>query len=340
MHHIAIDLGGRKSQLCVRDTGGRILSEKSCETRSIATYLPAGPGRVILETCSEAFAIADQIKARGLDVVVVPAVLAPQLGVGHRGVKTDVRDARALSEMSCRMETLPRVHVPSPRSRDRKSILTARDALVKARTSLINSVRGWMRTVLLKAGSGVPESFPKRVRQVCLEHADGLPFYIERQLKVIEELNGQIKASTLEIGTVAKADSVVSLLQSVPGVGPITALSFSSTIDEVERFESASSVASYLGLTPGENSSGARVRRLGISKAGAARTRVALVQASWVLWRTQPNDPNVVWARAIGERRGTQKAIVALARKLSRILYAMWRDGQAYASPVVTANKE
>ncbi len=332
MNHIAIDLGGRKSQVCVRDAVGKIVRELSCKTSSVTDVLPEPPGRVILETCSEAFAIAEKIQARGLEAVVVPAVLAPQLGVGHRGVKTDVRDARALSEMSCRMESLPRVHIPSATSRDRKSMLTARDSLVKARTALVNSVRGWMRTCLIRLPGGTPETFPKRVCAKCLEHPDGLPQFIESQLKIITELNREILDNSKSIERVAKNDPVVARLQTIPGVGPITGMSFAAAIDDVSRFDDASSVASYLGLTPGERSSGARVRRLGISKAGAARTRVALVQASWVLWRSRPGDPNVRWAKAIGERRGCQKAIVALARKLARIMYAMWRDEKPYAS--------
>jgi len=333
MNHIAIDLGGRKSQICVRNGPGEIVQEGKWDTSAIHTYLPKGPGRVVLETCAEAFAVADRVASRGLEVVVVPSVLAPQLGVGHRGVKTDVRDARALSEMSCRMETLPRVHVPSPVSRDRKSMLTARDSLVKARTGIINSVRGWMRTCLLKLAGGTPETFPKRVRDLCLATAEGLPDYIESQLQVLESLTEQIKKTSKEVARIAKSDPVVARLQAPPGVGSITALSFASTIDDVTRFENAANVSSYLGLTPGERSSGARIRRLGISKAGAARTRAALVQASWVLWRTKPHDPNVKWAKEIALRRGKQKAIIALARKLARIMFAIWRDETIYSPP-------
>jgi transposase len=330
MHHIAIDLGGRKSQICVRDAAGKILQEKACSTHDITMHLPEGPGRVILESCSEAFAIAEQVRSRGLEAVVVPAVLAPQLGVGQRGVKTDVRDARALSEMSCRMETLPRVHVPSPRSRERKSMLAGRDVLVETRTALINSVRGWMRTELLKVKSGSAETFAERARATCLSRPAGLPQFIEGQLQVIEHLNRTISESTRELERISQEDPVTRRLRSVPGVGPITALAFASSVDEVERFDSASSIASYFGLTPGEHSSGGRLQRLGISKAGAARTRRALVQASWVLWRNRPNDPNVLWAKQIAQRRGNQKAVVALARKLARILYALWRDGTTY----------
>lgn len=330
MNHIAIDLGGRKSQVCVRDAKGQILREMSCKTGSVESFLPKPPGRVVLETCAEAFAVAEKVEARGFNVVVVPAVLAPQLGVGQRGVKTDVRDARALSEMSCRMEQLPRVHVPSAVSRDRKSMLAARDSLVKVRTALVNSVRGWMRTCLLKVTGCTPKTFPQRARDVCLAHPVGLPAYIESQLEIVSKLNEEIRELSSSIERVAKADPIVARLQTIPGIGPITSVSFASTIDDITRFEDASSVTSYLGLTPGERSSGARIRRLGISKAGAARLRAYLIQASWVLWRTRPGDSNVVWARRIAERRGKQKAIVALARKLARIMYAMWRDERDY----------
>src|SRR5215831_19625115 len=99
----------------------------------------------MIETCSEAFAIADRVMQLGHEVRVVPAALVRALGVGARGLKTDQRDARALSEASCRVD-LPSVHVPSSRSRQRKSMCGLRTALVGARTKLINSVRGYLRT--------------------------------------------------------------------------------------------------------------------------------------------------------------------------------------------------
>jgi transposase len=285
-----------------------------------------------LETCAEAFAIADKLEARGLEVAVVPAVLAPQLGVGHRGVKTDVRDAQVLSEMSCRMSKVPSVHVPRTESRERKSLLAAKDSLVRARTLLINSVRGYLRTKLVKPCKKSPR-FTQHVRDAYARTGHGVPAFIEAELAVIDSINEQIAELTKTIGALAKKDPVVSKLMTVPGVGPMTALAFASTIDKVERFDNASQIVSYLGLHPGERSSGARIRRLGISKAGAARVRTYLVQAAWSMWRCRPRDPNVEWARAIAERRGAFKAIVALARKLARILYAIWRDEKAYRPP-------
>lgn len=330
MNHIALDLGGRKTQVCIRDEEGRIVREFACKTQDVVRRLPEGPGRVVLETCAEAFAVADGLEERGLAPVVVPSVLAPQLGVGHRGVKTDVRDAQVLSEMSCRMAQLPSVHIPSTTSRARKSLLGARESLVKARTMLVNSVRGYLRTTMTRV-KATPTTLPANVRAVCLAQAEGIPGFVEAQLVAIEALTEQIAATTKEITAIADNDPQLMRLRTLTGIGPMTSMAFAAQLDRVDRFSNASRVVSYLGLHPGERSSGSRVQRLGISKAGAKLVRSYLIQASWCLWRTRPLDPNVLWARSIAERRGTFKAIVALARKLARILYAMWRDKASYA---------
>jgi transposase len=122
--------------------------------------------RVVVETCAEAFGVADAARKAGHEVAVVPATLVRSLGVGMRGIKTDVRDARNLAEASCRMKRLPSVHIPAEASRARKTTCGLREVLVETRTKLINSVRGWLRT----AGMGpmvrsTPEVFPLRLRK-------------------------------------------------------------------------------------------------------------------------------------------------------------------------------
>jgi transposase len=89
-------------------------------------------------------------------------------------------------------------------------------------------------------------------------------------------------------------------------------------------------VQSYLGLTPGEDSSSQRERRTGITKAGPSALRRALIQGAWTAIRRNPNDPMIAWADQIARRRGKFVAVVALARKLAGILFALWRDGTTY----------
>ena len=105
---------------------------------------------------------------------------------------------------------------------------------------------------------------------------------------------------------------------------------FLAALDDAGRFRNAHALESYLGLTPGERSSSERQRRTGITKAGPSELRRVLVQAAWTVLRTRPNDPMAVWTSAIAARRGKFVAIVALARKLAWILFALCRDGTIY----------
>jgi transposase len=331
VRHIAIDLGGRESQICMRDGDGKILREGKHSTERLEEVLKdQEPGRVILETCSEAFKVADGALRHGHAVRVVPSALAPMLGVGARRTKTDERDARALSKISVQLDELPSVHIPSQVARERRSLCTLREALVGSRTQLINSVRGYLRTQLVRVASGKTETFPRRVRQRLEHRPEGMPAMVERLLLAIDELNRQVAAADDELSAVAEKDETCQRLMSTPGVGPVTAVRFVAAVDQIDRFENAHKVEAYLGLTPGEDSSSDRQRRTGITKAGPPQLRWTLTQAAWSLWRTRPCDPNVLWAQEVAKRRGKRVAIVALARKLAGILFALWRDGSTY----------
>jgi len=339
MEHVAIDLGGRESQICVRTADGKIIEERRCQTTRLGDYLKARPkSRVVMETCAESFAVAAEAQAAGHEVRVVPATLSRALGVGARRLKTDRRDADALSQASCRID-LPSVHIRSAAARDRKTLCGMRDALVRSRTKLVNTVRGWLRMQLFRVKSGGVETFADRVRELTLARPEGMPVYVERQLKVIETLTREIDAATKEIEEDAEQDEVCQRLMTVPGVGPIVAVRFVATLDVPDRFPDAHRVESYLGLVPSEMSSSGRQRRGSITKAGSGAMRWLLVQAGWSLWRTRPGEPMVQWAHRIAERRGRWVAIVALARKLAGIMFAMWRDGTAYA-PQLAARKD
>ena len=330
MDCVAIDLGGHNSQVCQRSSKGELKRERRVPTRGLAKVLKGmPPARVVLEACAEAFAVADQARACGHEVVVVPSTTVKALGVGARGIKTDKRDARVLSDVGCKI-ALPSVHVPAHESRERKAMIAAREALVHARTGLINTVRGWLRTKLIKVPTGATKTFAQRVRSHLEDHPEGLPLAYERLLHIIEELSHQLLLANEELEQIAKDDPVCTRLMSVPGVGPTTAISFQAAIDDHKRFPNAHAAESYLGLTPGEHSSGERKRRTGITKAGSTRTRYLLLQAAWCFWRTRPNDPAVRWAHQIELRRGRKIAITALARKLAGVLFAIMRDGSVY----------
>lgn len=337
MEHVAIDLGGKESQICVRREDGAIRLETRCRTMDLPNFFAdTPPSRVILETCAEAFHVAEAARAAGHDVRIVSATIVRALGVGSRRIKTDKRDALVLSEVSSRID-LAGVHIPSVASREAKAMCAARDALVRARTKLINSVRGWMRGWVLRPRTGASTSFPQRARTML---GDGIPDFIEAQLKVSETLSLHIEEVESTIAARAKNNDVCRRLMTVPGVGPTTSLLFVATLDDIQRFSSASKVEAYLGLTPGENSSSDRVQRTGITKAGAPRLRRVLGQAALSIKRFRRDHALVKWAEKIQLRRGKHVATVALARKLAGILFAIWRDGTLYHAALTAQSTE
>jgi len=331
MNHIAIDLGSKHSQICVRDAQGKILQEQKLANAELLQLFDTPAALVSMETCAEAFCIADHARSKGHQVRVVPSTLVRSLGVGARRVKTDRKDAQALSEASCRID-LPSVHVPSTWSREAKTLCGLRQALVSSRTKCINSVRGWLRTQLVRPRLA-RKTLPSSLRQYSEAHHLSLPACVERQLRAIEALSEQITAADREIRTIAESSEVCVLLMTAPGVGPQTAVRYAAALDGWERFADAHQVASYLGLAPGENSSSTRKQITSITKAGSAAVRWLLIEAAWTALRTVPDDPMCRWAKHIAERRGTKIAVTALARKLAGILYSIWRERTPYQIP-------
>ncbi len=330
MEHVAIDLGGRKSQLCVRSSDGTILDERQWPTTTLGSYLEKRPfSRVIVETCAGSFQVADRALELGHEVRVVPATLVRSLGVGERRTKTDKRDAQKLSEVSTRID-LPSVHIPSQRSRQLKTLLGMRDVLIGSRTKLINNVRGYFRTqgIVMPIGRrAVGKLFDMLTDK---EPTNELECALRRQLLLIRTLTIEIEEANKEVERMAESNPITSRLMTIPGIGPLTALWFVAVIDSIDRFKSAHFLEAYLGLTPGEHSSSERQQRLGITKAGSTPLRKSLVQAAWAVMRTRGTHPMRDWMLEVAKRRGKRVAVVALARKLAGVMYALWRDSSVY----------
>lgn len=137
---------------------------------------------------------------------------------------------------------------------------------------------------------------------------------------------------TAAIAQLSKDDPAVALLMTAPSIGPVTASAVVATVDDISRFNSAHQFEAFLGLVPGERSSGEK-RRVGkITKAGNSRVRYLLVEAGWRIMRSKGEETAALreWALLIATRRGKRIAVVARARRVAGILYAMWRDNTPY----------
>jgi transposase len=138
---------------------------------------------------------------------------------------------------------------------------------------------------------------------------------------LLQLLDEQIAAADAQVAAHVRRDPLIRRLATVPGVGAVTATAFVATLDRVQRFEGPQQVTSYLGLISREYSLGEQQHRGPIAKAGNTRMRRLLVEAAWTVLR---------WAEVVTRRRGKPIAAVAVARRLARILYALWRDGTTY----------
>lgn len=232
------------------------------------------------------------------------------------------------------------MHIPTESTRQLRSTVRSRELLVQTRTQLINHIKGWLRTQLWRLRSGSPETLPDRVRARAVEQSQALPSHLERILLSLEALNLQVTAATTEMKKLAKDSPTCRLLMTIPGIGPISAVTFVAAIGDISRFEHSHRLESYVGLTPGEISSSERERRTSITKAGPSSVRRTLIQAAWAVWRGYPNDPMARWAMNIAERRGRPIAIVALARKLAGLMYAIWRTETPYEASKAARRQE
>ena len=331
MDHVGIDLGSRKSSICVLDAAGVVREQREVLTTDLGDYLMRHKGRAVMESCTQSRKVADLARAAGLEVVVVPGTFVRQLGVGSRGIKTDAKDAEHLARASLRNADLPTVRPCCERSREQRRLLQARSQLVRTRTRFVASIKTYLRgELIVLKGRALPATLRKIVESVLLARPEGVPLDIEVLLEMVDRLNEQIAKLDAAIREVARDDQVCQRLMTVPGVGPIVSLAFVSLIDEISQFPDAEHLASYLALVPGENTTGGKIKRTGVIKAGPKLIRAVLVQAAWSMWRSQSESQIVQWAKRIAERKGKKVAVIALARKLATVMYAMWKKERNY----------
>jgi transposase len=201
---------------------------------------------------------------------------------------------------------------------------------VRSRTRWISVVRALWRQHGYRLRSGATASLLSRGAELALP-AD-LQAAREPRVRALHSVNAQWAALEQQTETMAQADEVVERLRTAPGVGPLTAWAFVATLDEVERFDNAQHVESSRGLVPREGSSGEQQQRGQITKQGRRQRRALLVGAAWRLLRPQRVDGSQRrhWAERRAARRGQRVAVVALARRLAGMLYALWRAGRVY----------
>jgi transposase len=333
----AIDLHLRYSQIRIVDEEGRVLRERGVVTSRellVEAFSGLGATRVLLETGTESEWVAQALEGAGHTVIVADPNYGPMYGDLRRSVKTDRRDVTALAEANRRGWYRP-AHRTSAAQRAVRQVLRSRRHLVRMRSGTISLVRALLRQSGYRLGAGTAEQVPTRLARVALPPA--LADTLAPLRRMLETLSDEISDLDEQCQTMAAQDAVVQRLQSVPGVGPIAALTFRAYVDDVTRFKRAGQVSAAMGLVPREDSSAERRHRGHITKAGPSEVRSMLVQAAWTCWRSKGSGTLHAWVEHVAAKRGRRIAGVGLARRLSRILYAIWRDQSVFDVTILAA---
>lgn len=324
MRTLGLDLGDLHVHYALVDSNGELLEEGRVRTtspdlQSLVHKLNAS--HVVLEASTHSPWIDRELRAEGVDVRVVNPNRLRAVSDSVR--KTDRNDARLLARLGHAGVLLWEVHHRSKEAQRSLQLVTARDKVVGCRTTLINQVRGQVKSLGYRLRSVQAPRF-HTLREDALEINPDL----ETLFDVIETLTTKINDYDARLLKIAQQSPVASLLMTVPGVGPITALAFMYVLDDPSRFPRCRQVPAYIGLTPRIDQSGNIDKALPISKAGNGLLRRLLVSAGMATLRQGVADSALRdWGLRIMERGGQaakKRAAVAVARKLAVILHRMW----------------
>lgn len=333
---MGIDLGDRFSYVHVLSpTTGEVLEERRVRTRMEdldALFASRRPLRIVLETGVHANWVARLAMSHGHEVIVAQA---RRLRVIYENpTKSDEIDAQMLAELgSTHPELLHPVKVRSETTQAHLALLRAREDLVRARTHLVNAARGMAKSVGHRLPESSTEALPAKARDACPKI---LAPALRPLLATIAFLTREVRAIDRKIVRLVRdvyAQETRRLLE-VPGVGPITSLTFVLIVGDPARFRSNRDVGAFVGLVPRRDQSGESDPQLPVTKCGDAMLRRLLVQCAHRTIGPFGEDTDLRrWGLARCERGGKsakRRAIIAVARKLSVLLLALWKSGSAY----------
>jgi len=332
-HFAGLDVSVKETSVCIVDETGRIVREVkvASEPDALLAVLKSGAyhfKRVGLEAGPLSQWLYSALGEANLPVICVEtrhmrAVLKAQIN------KTDRNDARGIAQMM-RAGLYRAVHVKTLRSQKLRTLLTHRKLLQSKAIAIENDLRGTLRNFGLKVGIVGTARFEARIREL-VETLPDLTLLVEPLLVVRRALREQIAVLHRRVLAVVRDDEVCRRLMTVPGVGPVVALTFRTTVDVPARFRNSRAVGAVLGLTPCKYQSGESDYTGAISKCGDEMMRVMLYEAAQImLTRTIKWSWLKAWAMRIARRRGMKKAIVALARRLAVIMHRIWVDGTEF----------
>jgi transposase len=332
-YYAGIDVSLEQSSVCVVDGSGKIVREAkvASDPESLTGYF-TGFGLPLVRIGLEAGPLSQWIHAglvaAGFDVVLLETRHV-KAALSAMTVKTDRKDARGSAQL-LRMGWFRPVHCKSASAQEVRALLVGRKLLQGKMLDIELGIRGLLRGFGLKVGTVSKGMFVTRIRDLIAGQGM-LERVIEPMLRARDALRVEFNVLHRQVLAIVRTNAICRRLMTVPGVGAMVALTFTSAIDDPARFTSSKAVGAHFGLTPKKYQSGETDVTGGISRAGDAMARTALYEAAQsMLTRVVRMSSLKRWALDVAKRRGVKRAKVALARKLAAVLHRMWVDGTEF----------
>lgn len=322
-HYAGLDVSIKETSVCVIDGTGRVVREVKVPTEPEAILAVLSDEdfnikRIGLEAGPLSQWLYGELAEAGLPMICVEtrhmrAALSAQVN------KSDRNDARGIAHMM-RVGLYRPVHVKTPASQKRRMLLTSRQLLQAKARDIENDLRGTLRNFGLKVGIVGAIKFEARIRELVANHPD-LATIVNSLLIARRVLREQLSVLHRHLLAVVRHDEVCRRLMTMPGVGPVVALTFRATVDVPARFTNSKTVGAIFGLTPRRHQSGEIDRMGGISKCGDAMMRTVLFEAAQaMLTRTIKWSWLKAWGMKIARHRGMKRAVVAVARRMAVVM--------------------
>lgn len=334
---IGVDLAKNVFQIHGVDAEGSVIFCRQLRRTQVLPFFKKVPPCLVgMEACATAHHWARQLIELGHEVKLMPPhYVKPYVKRG----KNDAADAEAI----CEAVTRPSMRFVSVKSTEQQSVLMlhrTRELLVRQRTMLINAIRAHMAEFGIVAPVGVPQV--KKLLNIIVDIDDArLPTVarscLESLARQFLSLNEEISAAEKQIYAWHRSNEVSRRLETIPGIGPISASALAASITDPEVFRNGRELAAWIGLVPRQNSTGGKQRLGRISKQGDHYLRWLLVAGAMSVIRQakRRDTSNQLWLADKIARKPTKVAAVALANKNARIVWALLRQGGTYQNPVI-----
>jgi len=332
-YFVGLDVSLKETSVCIVDDSGKIVREARVASEpeallQVLTNTIYRFKRIGLEAGPLSQWLYSVLAEAGLPVICVEtrhmrAALKAQIN------KTDRNDARGIAQMM-RVGLYRPVHVKTLRSQKLRMLMTHRKLLQSKAIAIENDLRATLRNFGLKVGMVGTVKFEARIKEL-VESVPDLAVLVEPLLIVRQVIREQVDILHRRLLAIVRDDDVCRRLMTVPGVGPVVALTYRATIDVPARFRNSKAVGAVFGLTPAKYQSGQNDRTGAISRCGDEMMRMVLYEAAQsMLARSAKWSWLKAWAMKIARHRGMKKAIVALARRVAVIMHRIWIDGTAF----------